>query len=93
MASSTLAGRAVLRLFSFAHAGTVSAIISKLTPKEQSHLVNYQNHLSIGSTVGPMPDGHGLAQRYIMIAHDDLVEANNLTHKYLDSFIITPHKN
>lgn len=82
--------KAVLRFFSFAHAGTVRALTPKLTSKEQSHIVSCQNHLYVGSTVGTMPDGRGLAQGHIMIAHDDLTQANNLTHKYLDSFVIAP---
>lgn len=81
--------KAVLRFFSYAHAGTVQAIVPQLSTEEQRHIVSLKNNLHIGSSVGPMADGRGLAQGHIMIAHDDTAEANNLTHRYLDSFIVT----
>lgn len=77
---------AVLRFFSFAREGTVSGFKLKLTPEEQSHIVCLENNIKVGTKVGPMTDGTGLALGYIMVAHEDLAEADRISKAYIDSF-------
>ena len=79
---------AVLRFFSFAHTGTVTAFKNKLSQDELSHVALVENNISTGDSVGPMTDGQGLARGLILTSAPSLKEANDISLHYLSSFVL-----
>ncbi len=79
---------AVLRFFSFAHTGTVTAFKNKLSQDELTHVALVENTISTGDSVGPMTDGQGLARGLILTSAPSLKEANDISLHYLSSFVL-----